>query len=137
MPEPSAASDAPQRICASSELQERGQAALFELLEYGRPMRGFALRIDGRAVAYLNRCAHVPMELDWTPGVFLDADREYIMCSTHGAVYAPATGHCLGGPCAGRGGLTPIDVVERAGAVWWLPSATLRPVSAEASPASR
>ena len=69
--------------------------------------------------------------------MFLDADREYIMCSTHGAVYEPATGHCLGGPCAGRGGLTPIDVVERAGAVWWLPSATLRPLSAEACRASR
>ena len=132
-----AAPDDPQRICASSELQERGHAALFDLLEHGQPLRGFALRIDGRVVAYLNRCAHVPMELDWTPGVFLDADREFIMCSTHGAVYAPPTGHCLGGPCLGRGGLTPIHVVERAGSVWWLPSATLRPVSAAASPASR
>ena len=132
-----AASDAPQRICASGDLEERGRAALFDLLEYGRPVRGFALRIDGRVVGYLNRCAHVPMEMDWMPGVFLDADGEYIMCSTHGAVYAPGTGHCLGGPCAGRGGLTPIDVVERADAVWWLPSAALRPLSDAASPASR
>jgi len=134
---PSAASDRPQRICASGDLQERGRAALFDLLEHGRPVRGFALRIDGRAFAYLNRCAHVPMEMDWTPGVFLDADNEYIMCSTHGAVYAPATGRCLGGPCVGRGGLTPIDLLERAGVVWWLPSATLRPLSDAASPAPR
>jgi len=137
MPDASPPNDAPQRVCASGELEERGRAVLFDVVEHGQPLRGFVLRIDGRVVAYLNRCAHVPMELDWTPGVFLDAEREYIMCSTHGAVYAPGTGHCLGGPCAGRGGLTPIDVVEREGSVWWLPSARVRPVSAAASHASR
>ena len=128
MPERSSADDAPQRVCASADLPERGRAALFDLLEHGEPMRAFALRIDGTARAYLNRCAHVPMELDWTPGEFLDAEREFIICSTHGAVYAPATGHCLGGPC-GRGHLTPVDVVERAGVVWWLPSASLKPLA--------
>jgi nitrite reductase/ring-hydroxylating ferredoxin subunit len=123
---PDRSADAPQRVCDSGALAERGPAALFDVLEYGQPVRAFALRIDGRVRAYLNRCAHVAMELDWTPGEFLDADREFIMCATHGAVYAPHTGHCLGGPC-GRGRLTPVDVVEERGAVWWLPSASLRP----------
>jgi hypothetical protein len=36
------------------------------------PARAFALRFDGRVVAYLNRCAHVPTEMDWQPGEFLD-----------------------------------------------------------------
>ena len=36
--------------------------------------------------------------------------------STHGAMYDPTTGGCLGGPCRG-GGLVPIPVEEIDGAV--------------------
>ena len=49
---------------------ERGDAVLFDVLQWGQPARGFALRIDGRVGAYLNRCAHVPTEMDWQPGRF-------------------------------------------------------------------
>ena len=118
---------APQRLCAAVELVERGRAIVFDVLHFRAPARAFALRFDGRVVAYLNRCVHVPTELDWQPGEFLDADREFILCSIHGAAYAPKTGRCIGGPC-GRGGLLPIDVVEREGAVWWLPTRDTRPV---------
>jgi nitrite reductase/ring-hydroxylating ferredoxin subunit len=124
----------PQRLCAGTDLAERGRAVLFDVLEYGRSMRAFALRIDGRVVAYLNRCAHVPTELDWVPGEFLDADREFIICSTHGALYEPLGGRCVGGPC-GRGHLAPVAVEERGGEVYWYPSRDLRPVaSADAVP---
>jgi hypothetical protein len=54
-------------------LAERGRAKVWEVLEYGRPARAFALRFDGVVRAYLNRCAHVPAEMDWQPGEFLDA----------------------------------------------------------------
>jgi nitrite reductase/ring-hydroxylating ferredoxin subunit len=119
----------PQRLCAAADLEERGRAMLFEVLEYGQRMRAFALRIDGTVVAYLNRCLHVPMELDWVPGEFLDSEREFIMCSTHGAVYEPATGRCAGGPC-GRGRLTPVTVAEVDGEVYWYPSRDIRPAPA-------
>lgn len=114
-------------LCASAELEERGKALLFDVLEYGRPMRAFALRIDGVVVAYLNRCAHVPVEMDWNPGDFLDADRAFIVCSIHGAQYEPAGGRCVGGPC-GRGRLTALSVTERDGQVSWYPSRDIRPV---------
>ena len=113
-------------LCASAELEERGKALLFDVLEYGRPMRAFALRIDGVVVAYLNRCAHVPVEMDWNPGDFLDADRAFIVCSIHGAQYEPASGRCVGGPC-GRGRLTALSVTERDGQVSWYPSRDIRP----------
>jgi nitrite reductase/ring-hydroxylating ferredoxin subunit len=113
-------------LCASSELPEKGRALLFSVLYFGAPARAFALRFDGRVVAYLNRCAHVPTELDWLPGEFLDAERESIICSIHGATYAPASGRCIGGPC-GRGRLVPIEVVERDGKVCWYPSRDIRP----------
>jgi hypothetical protein len=32
---------------------------------------------------------HVPDEMDWQEGKFLDRDRELIICSIHGATYDP------------------------------------------------
>jgi len=124
MPE---ARGAPQRLCASAELAERGDAVLFDVLQWGQPARGFALRIEGRVVAYLNRCAHVPTEMDWQPGQFLDSERQFIVCSIHGATYEPETGRCVGGPC-GRGRLVVIEVEERDGEVYWYPSRDTQPV---------
>ncbi|MBS0434660.1 MAG: Rieske 2Fe-2S domain-containing protein [Proteobacteria bacterium] len=124
MPE---ARGAPQRLCASAELAERGDAVLFDVLQWGQPARAFALRIEGRVVAYLNRCAHVPTEMDWQPGRFLDSERQFILCSIHGATYEPETGRCVGGPC-GRGRLVVIEVEERDGEVYWYPSRDTQPV---------
>jgi nitrite reductase/ring-hydroxylating ferredoxin subunit len=131
MPEPTPAAEpcsARQALplCASSELAERGLALLFDVLHHRQPARAFVMRFDGRVVAYLNQCAHVPAELDWQPGEFLDSGREYILCSIHGAAYDAPTGRCIGGPC-GRGRLTSIDVDERDGQVYWYPSRDLQP----------
>jgi nitrite reductase/ring-hydroxylating ferredoxin subunit len=117
-------------LCASGELVERGVAHVFDVLHYGEPARAFALRFDGRVVAYLNRCLHVPAEMDWQPGEFLDSSKQYILCATHGAAYEPQTGRCAGGPC-GRGRLTVIDIVERDGEVYWYPSRDTRPAFAD------
>lgn len=126
-PEPEA-----QRLCASAELAERGQALVFDVLQYGQAVRAFALRFEGCVVAYLNRCVHVPTEMDWQAGEFLDSDRRFILCSTHGAAYEPLDGRCVGGPC-GRGRLTALDVAERDGQVYWYPSRDIRPVLFDAA----
>jgi nitrite reductase/ring-hydroxylating ferredoxin subunit len=120
---------APQALCAAAALEEKGRAIVFDVLLYNQPARAFALRYGGRVVAYLNRCVHVPTEMDWQPGDFLDSEREFIICSMHGAVYEPLTGRCAGGPC-GRGRLTMIGVEERGGEVYWQPSRDIRPVVA-------
>jgi nitrite reductase/ring-hydroxylating ferredoxin subunit len=120
----------PQPLCASAELAERGNAVVFDVLQYGQPARAFALRFDGKVVAYLNRCLHVPTEMDWQEGQFLDGDREFILCSIHGASYEPGSGRCVGGPC-GRGTLTVIEVDEVDGQVRWYPSRDTRPAFAD------
>jgi nitrite reductase/ring-hydroxylating ferredoxin subunit len=131
---PVAAAPRPHRLCESTALQEKGVAVLFEVLHFREPARGFALRFDGRVVAYLNRCVHVPTELDWQPGEFLDAGREFILCSIHGAAYEPHSGRCLGGPC-GQGRLTPLDIYEQEGEVWWRPTRDTQPApQAQGSP---
>ena len=126
MPETVKTNEEPQLLCASDELAERGKAITFDVLHYREPARAFALRFEGQVVAYLNRCVHVPTEMDWQDGEFLDMDRQFIMCSIHGAVYEPDTGRCAGGPC-GRGKLTSLRVQERDGQVYWYPSSDTQP----------
>lgn len=104
-------------ICASAELAEGGAGVRFDVERYGRRMPAFAVRYDGIVRAFLNECAHVPIELDWMPGQFFDDSGLYLICATHGAIYDPASGRCLGGPCNGRG-LRSVQVEERDGGVY-------------------
>lgn len=113
-------------LCAADALVERGRGHVFDVRLWGQPARAFALRFDGRVVAYVNRCAHVPAELDWQPGEFLDLDRRWIVCSIHGAVYEPASGHCVAGPCVGKR-LIPLRVDEAGAQVYWYPSRDIEP----------
>jgi nitrite reductase/ring-hydroxylating ferredoxin subunit len=103
-------------VCPSSRLAEGGDGVRFEVRRGAAAHAAFAIRHEGRVHAYLNRCAHVGVELDWQPGRFFDADGMVLICSTHGALYDPATGACLGGPCAGAG-LVPVAVDEVDGEV--------------------
>jgi nitrite reductase/ring-hydroxylating ferredoxin subunit len=49
----------------------------------------------------VNRCPHVGTPLDLWPNEFYTEDGRALICSTHAAVYEPATGLCTAGPCAG------------------------------------
>lgn len=103
-------------IGASTALTERGPAIRFEIEEDGEPAPAFAIRYRGRVHAYVNRCAHVSLELDFLPGRFFDTSGEYLICATHGALYEPDSGRCAGGPCNGAG-LEPLRVVEHDGRI--------------------
>jgi len=106
--------DGERLICASGDLVDAGKGVRFEIQYRGEPASAFVVRHEGTACAYLNRCAHIPMELDWQPGAFFDAEGRDLICSTHGATYSASSGKCLGGPCAG-GALVRLTVVERDG----------------------
>jgi nitrite reductase/ring-hydroxylating ferredoxin subunit len=98
-------------ICASGALADAGRGVRFEVEYHGETASAFVVRHEGVVHAYLNRCAHIAMELDWMPGAFFDLEGRDLICSTHGAVYAASTGKCLGGPCAG-GALVKLAVEE-------------------------
>ncbi|WP_206999614.1 Rieske (2Fe-2S) protein [Trinickia mobilis] len=122
----------PVRVCASDELVDGAMGVRMAASYLGGDAVVFFVRYDGRAYGYLNRCAHVPMELDWMEGQFFESSGLYLMCATHGAIYAPDTGRCVGGPCRG-GRLRPVQVDERdtpeGRAVFWLPDGDLRPAT--------
>jgi nitrite reductase/ring-hydroxylating ferredoxin subunit len=116
-PGPARAGDGARLLCAGSDLADGGDGIRFEIERKGEAVPAFAIRHGGRVYAYLNRCAHIAMELDWNPGKFFDTDGEYLICSTHGALYAPDSGACRGGPCRGAG-LTRLPVFENDGQVY-------------------
>jgi nitrite reductase/ring-hydroxylating ferredoxin subunit len=108
-------------ICTSGELVDGGDGVRFATEWQGAAEPAFAIRYGGRVHAYLNRCAHVPVEIDWQPGKFFDFTGLYLICSVHGALYDPASGACLGGRCEGKG-LRPLAVTERGGCIYLIES---------------
>jgi nitrite reductase/ring-hydroxylating ferredoxin subunit len=105
------------RICDSAALRDGGAGVRFDLDRSGFSAPAFAVRHAGNTYAYLNQCAHKFVELDWEPGQFFDADRRYLVCATHGALYEPDSGFCVAGPCRGAR-LIPVAVRESEDAVW-------------------
>ena len=96
----------------SHDLLEKSLGLRFNLPQLGQFTTGFVVRFNGRAHAYINKCAHVPIELDWKQGEFFTPAKDYIICATHGAHYEPDTGHCIMGPCKGKS-LQVIPVTEQ------------------------
>jgi nitrite reductase/ring-hydroxylating ferredoxin subunit len=62
--------DTKREVCQSHALIERGQGVRFALPELGEHTTGFVVRYNGKAYAFVNQCAHVPIELDLNPGKF-------------------------------------------------------------------
>lgn len=91
----------------------------FEIEYFGETAPAFVIRYGGAVFGYLNRCGHRPMELDWREGEVFDLAGRSLICSTHGASYAPESGRCLGGPCGGTP-LLRLAVAERGGNVYYL-----------------
>ncbi len=116
-------------ICDSSQIEEGGRGVRFPLTAAGEDAVGFVVRFEQEVRGYLNRCAHVPMELDWNQGEFFESSGLYLMCATHGALYEPDTGKCAGGPCRG-GSLKKIKVIEKEQKIFWQPDDVFRPVLA-------
>ncbi len=114
-------------LCNSPDLVEGGQAVPFDVVYAGQTCRAFAVRYRGQVHAYLNRCTHVAMELDWQPNRVFDDSGQWLLCASHGAAYLPDTGQCAGGPC--HGGLVKITLSENGGLVYWHSAYNLKPLA--------
>jgi nitrite reductase/ring-hydroxylating ferredoxin subunit len=91
-----------------------------ESLKFLLPIRGadeecFLINFDGAYHAYVNRCRHVPMALDWVDNQFFAEEDRYLMCQTHNAYYEPASGECIAGPFETCGKLlyrVPLEITD-------------------------
>lgn len=95
----------------SEDLHEKSRGLRFDLPHLGQHATGFVIRFHHKAYAYVNQCAHMPVELDWNEGEFFTAEKDFLICATHGACYRPDTGDCVFGPCKGKQ-LQPLKVTE-------------------------
>ncbi len=108
-------------ICSSAALVDGGNGVRFTVRgAEGAAIPAFAIRHAHQVHAYVNRCAHRGVELDWDAGRFFDLERRYVICATHGVLYDPATGACRGGPCGG--GLVKLEVIEKNDGVYLVPT---------------
>jgi nitrite reductase/ring-hydroxylating ferredoxin subunit len=90
-------------ICRVDELKDSGPGVRFviPLVESGRDLPCIAVSHAGAVYAYVNSCPHRGTELDWQEGQVFDETGLYLMCATHGALFEPDSGLCVGGPCCG------------------------------------
>ena len=100
-------------------------------LKFILPIRGvdeecFVVNFGGAFHAYVNRCCHVPIAMDWIDNQFFTADGAYLLCQTHNACYAPESGECVAGPPGTPGKFLariPLAVID--GIIYALPPAAL------------
>lgn len=79
----------------------RGKSKKFTLRRGQRDLEALLVNYEGNYFAYINRCPHTGITLDWVNNQFFSSDNRYLMCATHGAVFEPPTGECVWGPCFG------------------------------------
>ena len=80
---------------------EHGKSKKFIMKRGGREFEALLINYQGTHFAYVNRCPHTGITLDWVNNQFFSSDNRYVMCATHGAVFEPPTGECIWGPCVG------------------------------------
>jgi nitrite reductase/ring-hydroxylating ferredoxin subunit len=80
---------------------EHGTSKKFTMRRGGRDLEALLVNYQGNHFAYVNRCPHTGITLDWVNNQFFNSDNRYIMCATHGAVFEPPSGECIWGPCVG------------------------------------
>jgi nitrite reductase/ring-hydroxylating ferredoxin subunit len=90
------------RLIAQVDELEPGKVKKFWLICQKYRVDGFLMNDGGSFYAYVNRCRHMSTPLDFVRDQFLSEDGRYLMCYTHGALYEPATGRCIAGPCKGE-----------------------------------
>ena len=88
-------------LCQLDELAETG-CREFRLGGGDWPLRGLVVQAENGVHAYVNRCAHQSLPLNYLPDRFLTHDGSMILCTAHGAIFEKSTGYCVSGPCAGR-----------------------------------
>jgi len=93
------------QVEAIPPLSARGFAIMADTI----PSKLFVVN-DGRAFyAYENCCPHTGVNLDWQENQFLDTDKTFIQCATHGALFRIEDGLCIYGPCVNRS-LTSVEI---------------------------
>jgi nitrite reductase/ring-hydroxylating ferredoxin subunit len=83
----------------------------------GKKTEAFLANFQGELLAFVNRCVHLPITLDLDDNDFFTCDGNLFVCKTHGSVYDPKAGKCVGGPGQGKS-LESLPLVVEAGEIY-------------------
>ena len=86
------------RLCLLEEVPDGG-ARVIDAVRTGVSI--VVLRRGEHAWAYVNRCPHFSVPLDFEPGTISCYRAQVLMCAHHSALFRFADGYCIEGPCAG------------------------------------
>ena len=89
------------RVIARVEEVGPGSVKKFCLICQKYRLDAFLINYQGTFHAYVNRCRHMTTPLDFVRYQFFTEDGSRLVCLTHGALYEPASGLCVEGPCKG------------------------------------
>src|SRR4029077_9585417 len=109
------------RVCRTEALAA-GESMKFMLPVRGADEECFVINFHGQYHAYVNRCRHVPMAMDWVDNQFFAEQGRYLMCQTHNAYFEPASGECIAGPASACGKFlyrVPIEIKD--GVIYAMP----------------
>jgi len=90
-----------RKLVGSAGELAHGTSKKFTLRRGSREFEALLVNYQGNLFAYVNRCPHTGITLDWVNNQFFSVDGRYLMCATHGAVFEPPSGECIWGPCVG------------------------------------
>lgn len=90
-----------RRFVGVADELAHGTSKKFTLRRGSREFEALLVNYQGDLYAFVNRCPHTGIALDWVNNQFFSVDNRYLMCATHGAVFEPPTGECIWGPCVG------------------------------------
>ncbi len=89
------------KVVARAGELSHGMTKKFHLRCQGNTIEALLVNYEGNIYAYVNRCCHLPLSMDWVDNHFFTENKRYLICANHGATYEPATGECIWGPCFG------------------------------------
>jgi nitrite reductase/ring-hydroxylating ferredoxin subunit len=103
-------------LCHIDELPDGGSRG-FDPLRTGRDTM-FVVRRADCVRAWRDACPHIDgAPMAWRKDAYLNAGRDRIVCSAHGAEFHIETGLCVSGPCVGQR-LEPLEITSMRGALY-------------------
>ncbi|MGK8206280.1 Rieske (2Fe-2S) protein [Burkholderia cenocepacia] len=87
-----------RQLCLVADVPDGG-ARVIDQACIGRPV--IVVRRREQVWAYVNRCPHFSVPLDFVPGNVSCYRSQVLMCAHHSALFRFDDGMCIDGPCAG------------------------------------
>jgi nitrite reductase/ring-hydroxylating ferredoxin subunit len=109
------------RVARTSDVAP-GESLKFVLPILGNDEECFMVNFRGQFHAYVNRCRHLPLPMNWIDERFFAEEGRYLTCRAHNAYYEPATGRCVAGPAPACGKFlyrVPLEIIN--GAIYTRP----------------